>query len=243
MNEQEWFETWFDSPYYHLLYKNRDDDEAAMFISNLIDHLKPSKDQLFLDLACGKGRHSIYLNELGYRVEGLDYSENNIKIAKASENERLHFYRHDMRLPLPKSDYDYILNLFTSFGYFETDNEHLQCLKQIFNGLNDEGTFVLDFLNVEFVRSHLQEKQELDREGIVFHITKEIAEGKIIKTIRFTENGRAHEYKELVRAFTLDELRSLLSEAGFMIKDIFGDYQLNSFNQKTSERLIIVAGV
>jgi SAM-dependent methyltransferase len=120
----EWFGTWFDSEYYHLLYKDRDYTEAEAFVAKLAAYLEPPKDALIHDLACGKGRHSIYLNKLGYHVEGSDYSANSIKHAKQHENDTLKFYVHDMRLPMPRK-YDYILNLFTSFGYFNTEAEHL----------------------------------------------------------------------------------------------------------------------
>ena len=77
-----------------------------------------------LDLACGKGRHSIYLNKLGYNVIGADLSKNSIQFAKEFENNRLHFVEHDMRNPLEKK-YNAILNLFTSFGFFENDAEDI----------------------------------------------------------------------------------------------------------------------
>ncbi|MDC1395816.1 methyltransferase domain-containing protein, partial [Bacteroidia bacterium] len=113
----KWFETWFDSEYYHLLYKDRDYTEAEAFVEKLVTYLNPGKDALIYDLACGKGRHSIHLNKLGLNVEGSDYSTNSINYAKKSENSRLHFYEQDMRDAMPKQ-YNYILNLFTSFGYF-----------------------------------------------------------------------------------------------------------------------------
>ena len=111
----EWFGTWFDSEYYHLLYKDRDFTEAEAFVNKLVDYMQPTPEALIHDLACGKGRHSIHLNKLGLNVEGSDYSANSIKHAKEFENERLHFFEHDMRLAMPKK-YDYVLNLFTSFG-------------------------------------------------------------------------------------------------------------------------------
>jgi SAM-dependent methyltransferase len=121
----EWFGTWFDSDYYHLLYKDRDYTEAENFVEKLAIHLKPNTADLILDLACGKGRHSIHLNALGFDVEGSDYSTNSIKYAKQFENKRLKFYEHDMRLSFPRK-YDFILNLFTSFGYFDTETEHIK---------------------------------------------------------------------------------------------------------------------
>ena len=92
----EWFKTWFDSEYYHLLYKDRDQTEAENFVKKIYQYLSPSINQTMLDLACGKGRHSIHLNKMGALVEGCDYSENSIRHAKQFENDRLQFFTHDM---------------------------------------------------------------------------------------------------------------------------------------------------
>src|SRR5436853_6516213 len=63
--KREWFESWFDSPYYHVLYKERDDLEARSFLDSLIGYLNPAPGSTILDVACGKGRHSLYLNQKG----------------------------------------------------------------------------------------------------------------------------------------------------------------------------------
>lgn len=105
MSEQKkaWYASWFDTPYYHILYKDRDYDEAQLFIDNLTHYLNIAEDATILDVACGKGRHAIYLNSLGYDVVGTDLSSNSIEEAKAFENEKLHFEVHDMREPLAKN--------------------------------------------------------------------------------------------------------------------------------------------
>ena len=113
--QQHWFKDWFNSSYYHQLYFNRDDREAEAFINKLIDHLQPSGDAKMLDVACGKGRHAMQLAEKGFDVTGIDLSEESIEEALRSENDRLHFYRHDMRHPFWINYYDYTFNFFTSF--------------------------------------------------------------------------------------------------------------------------------
>ena len=120
----DWFSDWFDSKYYHILYTDRDNTEAEHFISNILDFLKPGKDQHILDLACGKGRHSKLLNDLGYRVTGVDLSENSIMQAKQFSNDRLIFDTHDMRDVYAENEFDFVLNLFTSFGYFNSSQEN-----------------------------------------------------------------------------------------------------------------------
>ena len=99
MEDNPWFKDWFNSPYYHLLYFNRDEKEAANFIDKLINYLNPPKGSFMLDVACGKGRHSIHLEEKGFDVTGIDLSEDSIEEALRFQTDTLHFYRHDMRLP------------------------------------------------------------------------------------------------------------------------------------------------
>ena len=99
----EWVGEWFGSPYYHILYKNRDSNEARLFLDKLIDYLGIKKEDKILDLACGKGRHAVYLNEKGLDVTGFDICQENIRKAKDHENDRLHFHVHDMDTLYPRN--------------------------------------------------------------------------------------------------------------------------------------------
>ncbi|MFT6112264.1 MAG: SAM-dependent methyltransferase [Bacteroidia bacterium] len=236
----EWFGTWFDSEYYHTLYKDRDYTEAEAFVQKLAEYLIPKADDLILDLACGKGRHSIHLNKMGYTLEGCDYSANSIKKAKESENEKLHFYEHDMRDTLPKQ-YDYVLNLFTSFGYFKTQEEHLSTLTHLYEGLKENGTLVIDYMNVDYVLQNLVSKETLMIDGIEFYIKRELSDGKIIKHIAFEVEDGWHYHKEKVSALRLDDFTKWLELVGFTLKETFGNYDLQKFDSKTSPRLILVA--
>ena len=235
----EWFKTWFDSEYYHLLYKDRDQTEAVNFVKKIYQYLSPSPNQTMLDLACGKGRHSIHLNKMGALVEGCDYSENSIRHAKQFENDRLQFFFHDMRNKLPKS-YDYIFNLFTSFGYFETLDEHQTTLRHIYNGLNEKGLFIFDFMNTEYVLNHLVAEETIQKESVYFHIKRELIDGIITKNISFEANGNLHEYHEEVRALHPDILIDMMKSCGFSVQEKFGNYQLAPFDLHTSNRFILV---
>lgn len=235
----EWFKTWFDSDYYHLLYKDRDHTEAEKFINNIYQYLNPNPNDTVLDLACGKGRHSIYLNRMGAAVEGCDYSENSINYAKQFENDRLRFYTHDMRNRLPKT-YDYIFNLFTSFGYFESIEEHQMTLQNIFNGLNDKGLFIFDFMNTVHVLEHLVANEEVQKGSVSFNIKRELIEGFITKYISFEINGNKHKYKEEVRALHPDELIKMMENCGFSVQEKFGNYQLAPFDLQKSKRFILI---
>lgn len=237
----EWYEDWFDSSYYSILYKNRDDSEARMFIDNLLDKLRPPAEARILDLACGRGRFARHLAEKGYEVTGLDLSENSILQARQYESERLSFFTHDMRLPFRINYFDYIFNFFTSFGYFATDREHLRTLKSVRSGLRDNGVFVLDFFNARYVRKRLPAVEEKELEGIRFHISKKEEGGFVTKSIQFEDKGRHYHFKERVRLYECDEIESLFEDAGLNIVDCYGDYGLSTFDVEASPRLILVA--
>ncbi|REE81939.1 methyltransferase family protein [Lutibacter oceani] len=236
---KEWFASWFDTSYYHILYKHRDDTEAHEFIQNLVSFLKIKKNHTLLDLACGKGRHSIYLNKLGYNVVGADLSKNSIKLAKEFENSTLKFVEHDMRNPF-KTKFDVILNLFTSFGFFEDDNEDINVLKNIKKGLNANGIAVIDFMNAKKVILDLVPEEIQIIEGITFKISRYVNNGFIVKEINFDADGEHHTFFEKVKSLDLPKINLYLNSVGFKIKHTFGNYQLDSFNEKTSDRLILV---
>lgn len=240
MKETDWFTSWFNTPYYHILYKDRNDIDAQVFMRNITSFLKLSKGSHIADIPCGKGRHSVYLNSLGYNVVGGDLSENSIAYAKQFENDALRFVVKDMREPL-KNTYDAIFNLFTSFGYVEDDNEDILILKNLKTGLKKEGVFVMDFLNVEKVKSTIIANEVKIVDGIVFGIQRTIVNGFIQKQISFEADGESHQYTEHVKYINLEKMMSYFTEAGLKIHHIFGDYDLNPFDVTTSDRLILVA--
>lgn len=238
--QQDWFFSWFDTPYYHILYKDRNDDEAQLFMRKITSFLKLNKNTHILDLPCGKGRHAIFLSSLGYAVTGGDLSKNSIQYAKRFETKNLKFKIKDMRQPF-QNTYDAIFNLFTSFGYFDTDNEDIQVLKNMKNGLNSGGFLVLDFLNVELVKKNLVPHEVKTIDGIRFSIKKEIKNGFILKHIEFEDKGKSYSFIEKVKYIDFNKFKDYFFESGFEIQHIFGDYCLSNFETNSSERLILVA--
>lgn len=237
----QWFENWFDSPYYHILYKHRNFKEAESFIDNLIQLLRPKINSHFLDLACGKGRHSIYLNKKGYHVTGIDLSPESIAHASQFQNGSLQFYVHDMRKPFRINYFDYVLNLFTSFGYFENERDDIATIDAVYKALKPNGIFVLDFLNVHKTISGLipEEIQEVD--GITFKINKSIENNFIVKHICFSDQGNNYHFQECVKMLTLDDFEKYFAAKKLKILHLRGNYQLEEFNEKASDRLIIIA--
>ena len=139
-----WYASWFNSPYYHVLYKDRDDHEAANFMRKLTLHLNLFSDAKILDLACGKGRHSRFLATLGYDITGVDLSVESIKYAQQYSKENLSFKVHDMCIPFKENTFDAVFNLFTSFGYFENEEDNLRTIKAIKQNLTSKGLAVID---------------------------------------------------------------------------------------------------
>ncbi|PWS26643.1 SAM-dependent methyltransferase [Pedobacter yonginense] len=238
--QRKWFQYWFNSPYYHILYQQRNDAEAEFFIDKLTDFLHPSTDSKMLDIACGKGRHSIYLNKKGFDVTGIDLSEQSIKYAKAFENEKLHFLVHDMRRLFYINYFDIALNLFTSFGYFDTEKDHVNALKTFRKCLKADGILVVDYFNTEKIVRNLNSCETKSLDGITFNITKNVSEGKIIKKINFEDKKKIYNFEERVQAFSLEDFTRMITKAGMVIQNTFGSYSLDNFDESNSDRLILI---
>ncbi|MEX2485534.1 MAG: class I SAM-dependent methyltransferase [Brumimicrobium sp.] len=237
----DWFESWFDTSYYHILYKHRDFKEAEKFISNLLDYLNLPENANCLDLACGKGRHSLFLNKHGLNVTGVDLSKNSIENAKLLEKKGLKFDVHDMRKVYKENEYDVVFNLFTSFGYFDTNEDNLKVLNSVFKMLKQNGLLIIDFMNVYNVVKKLVKSEQKEVDGIKFNIERNFDGSHIHKVIRFKDKSKDFEYIERVQALYFSDFKELLIKSGFLIKDVFGDFSLGKFDKENSKRLIIIA--
>lgn len=241
MSKKDWFDEWFDTVYYHILYKNRDYREAGVFLDNVIKHLSIEANSTILDLACGKGRHSIYLNNKGFDVTGVDLSEQSITAAKTNENEKLQFHIHDMRNVFKSNSFDYVFNLFTSFGYFDTIEENLSVIDATMQSLKPKGKLLLDFLNPYVVVNNLvsEEKKEID--NIKFNITRTFTDDNyIIKNISVDDHGQHFDYMEKVKAIRRTDFLNYFEENNIKLIDVFGDYQLSPYTKEESDRLIFI---
>lgn len=234
----EWFGEWFSSPYYHILYKNRDLEEAKPFLDHLIDFLDLRENDRILDMGCGRGRHAIYLNQKGFNVTGIDLSVENIHEARLFQNEKLHFFIHDMRYPFRKSSFTHIFNFFTTFGYFDTILENKQVIHAAFEGLVPGGKLLLDFLNPCTVVDQLAPEEVKEIGGITFHITKKVNEEMIVKEIAFADHGEEFHFYEKVKAIQKTEFLEYFADAGFELLQTFGDYELSPYEAEKSDRMI-----
>lgn len=243
MTATTWFKDWFNSSYYHQLYFKRDEAEAAAFINKLIEHLTPQPGADMLDVACGKGRHSILLADQGFAVTGIDLSEDSIMEAKQHEKKNLEFFVHDMRLPFRINYFDYAFNFFTSFGYFKTRREHDNAIRTIAQSLKPGGTFVLDYLNVHYAEDHLAHKSEKEIDGVNYYITKWFDEEHFYKKIVVEDENLEEplEYTEKVAKFSLGDFTEMFAYQGLQIQEVFGDYSFNGYDVKNSPRMVMIA--
>lgn len=238
-NKSEWYLDWFNSPFYHLLYKERDSSEATYFMNNLINKLQIDKNSSILDLACGRGRYSLYLSNIGHKVTGIDISKENISEAKKNESDKLNYILHDMRYPLNQK-FDLILNLFTSFGYYEKDAENLSVIKSIKSNLETDGQAVIDFFNIDYILDNLVEKEEKNIDKTKFIINRYLENDLLVKDISILLNNKSYKFQEKVKAYRMDDFLAMFKNCNLKLKEIYGDYKLNSFNKNSSNRLIMV---
>lgn len=240
--KKEWFENWFDSPYYHLLYKNRSQEEATDFVNKLIDKLELKKGDTLLDLACGKGRHAFTFSKHGLDVTGVDLSNESIIYAKQFEQENLHFYVHDMRKIFRVRYFQFVCNLFTSFGYFKRPHDHILAARSIEQGLKKDGKFLIDFVNqnhaVNNILSNPSERKEINH--VVFQIERTFRNNQFIKKIFVQDGEKNIEFEECVNSFTISDLKKLFEQVGLTFLKAFGDYQLNEYDEQKSPRMILL---
>ncbi len=240
MQKKEWFAEWFDTPYYHILYKSRDNHEARVFIKSLVGLLQLPEASSVLDLACGKGRHSITLNEFGYKVLGVDLSAQSIAHANQFSNSSLSFAVQDMREPIQSKRFDAVFNLFTSFGYFSSKHENEKVCQAIAQMLNAGGKLVIDFMNSQKVIQNLVPSELKKVQDIEFDIKRIYSGTHIIKQISFQDKGQKFEFQEQVQAIDLSMFKELLAPY-FTIDSVFGSFELNEYIASESDRLIIIA--
>ncbi len=244
MRTKGWFSDWFNSSYYHALYQHRDDTEALQFIHNLIAFLKPKPHATMLDIACGKGRHSKALFDAGFDVTGIDLSPASIDAASTMKTNGLTFSCHDMRETFKANYFDYAFNFFTSFGYFDTHQEHQLAISAMAANLKEEGTLVIDYLNVGVVEENSDNEAVTQIDTLVFYTKKWQDDLFLFKEIRVVDavsNAVLGVFEERVRKYGLHDFTLFMQKAGLAVTATFGDYQLGPYNMERSDRLIMVA--
>ncbi len=235
---KEWFANWFDTSFYHILYSNRNDDEAENFISNLFKHLHIPNGAKILDVACGKGRHAKSMHALGMNVTGIDLSCNSISTANEMATTGLRFDVWDMRKPFKENNFDVVTNLFSSFGYFEDPADDDLAIHSMQAVLEKNGLFIFDYMNPEFIIKSLKAREIVSRGELQFHIQRKVENGFIHKQINFLHEGVEHEYTEQLKVIKFEQFQKLFISIGFEVVETFGNYDLRPFAFGSSPRQI-----
>lgn len=243
VSQQPWYKEWFNSPFYHKLYLERDEQEAQSFIHKLITHLSPPHGSRMLDVGCGRGRHSKILAALGFEVTGIDLAPDSIEYAKQFETSRLEFYQHDMRLPFWINYFDCAFNFFTSFGYFRTRREHDDAIRTISGSLKPGGVFLIDYLNVHYAEEHLVPNEIKKINTTTYEIRRWHDDYHFYKKINITDPSLSQPlaFTEIVAKLNLGDFTDMLSYQSLQVQEVFGDYHLSPYDVLKTPRLLIIA--
>ena len=239
----EWFKHWFNSKEYLKVYKHRDEKEALELVGLVLNNISIAENGTVLDLASGFGRHAILFSKRGFNVTAVDLSDSLLSIAKNNavvEGVNINFVHSDIRQFNPAFKYDLIVNLFTSIGYFEKDEENYFILRKVYDLLAENGFFVLDYFNKNFVVKNLvaETVEEIDDGKIT---QNRFIEGeRIVKEITIDRRGKVNKFHESVRMFSSEELLNMLQKLGFKQIKTFGDFNGKPFELETSPRIIII---
>ena len=240
----EWFEDWFSTEEYLYVYRHRNNDDAVDLFNLILKNIEIEPGAKVLDLACGAGRHSILFAKNGYDVTSVDLSENLLNVARKSAEElmlNINIIKSDLRLLNLADRFQLIINLFTSFGYFEQDFENEKIIKIVEQQLNENAYFVLDFFNVVHLKKNLIPISYDKIEEAIIRQERTFDQGRIVKKITVIKKNSERSYFESVRAYSKSELSSMILKNGLKIIKIFGDYSGNAFDEDNSSRIIIIA--
>jgi len=246
----QWYEESFGREYLEL-YAHRDAAEARADIEAIVRLIDPPRDEPLLDLCCGACRHLLILRDMGFsKLVGLDLSEELLEVAaqalgdgEDATGECVSLVCSDMRA-IPYEDYfATVLSLFTSFGYFEEDEENQAVFEAVFRALKPGGTFLIDYMNRDHVIAHLVERDERLLPGRRVQHVRCLTEGcrRVEKTTTvIAEGGTQRTFHESVRLYAAQEVEEMLRAAGFVRIRRYGSLSGQAFSPE-SRRLILVA--
>ena len=252
--KKDWYKKWFNTGDYLDLYKHRDSADAAGIAGLVKDKVKLPKGSNILDVACGNGRHSRIFAKEGYNVLGIDLSpflinEAKKELKKSSDQlkDRMSFEIRDMRNLRYKKRFDLVINLFSSFGYFEDDKDNLKVIKGISASLKQGGYFFFDYLNPDALRKNLVPFDISIRNHNVILQVRTIKGNSVYKDIAIVKNSKTSRtpvvssFNEMIKLYGLKDFKVFFARYGLKILKTFGDYSGSRFNSAKSERLIILA--
>ena len=239
-----WYKDWFNSENYLKVYSHRNQAEAERLVELITKNINFKPNSAMLDMACGSGRHAIAFAKMGFDVTAVDLSQRLISEAKKNAVQtgvKIDFVLSDILEYETSKEFDLVINLFTSIGYFENDDENYAVMEKAFNLLKQGGYFILDYFNKDFLLKNLIPTSVFSENGLKITQNRSIEETRVVKKITIENEGHIEEFYESVRLYSYDDIVSYIKKAGFTISKQYGDYFGRNYESETSPRLIIFA--
>lgn len=237
----EWYKEWFESDLYTSLYSHRNDEDAKQLVNLILEYSRIKSGNVF-DCPCGNGRHSIHFAKLGFSVTSMDLSKNLLDIflkKLKEENLVIQIIRGNILFIPVKMKFDLILNLFTSFGYFNSDTENFSFFQQCKVLLKENAVLVFDYFNSDSIRKNLIPEEEKRINNADLIISRKIVDDFVEKKIKIIKGLQERVYFEKVKLYDIDFITNQLNKLGYKIEQIFGSYSGEKYDRTSSERLIL----
>ena len=239
----EWFRDWFASSDYLDVYLHRNNEDAKKLLNLIVSIVPLQKCSAILDAACGAGRHSMILASKGHKVTAFDLSKTLLRYAKEKSEQSnldINFFVSDIRNVALKTEFDLIINLFTSFGYFDSDEENFSFIKDSMSLLKPKSYFVFDYFNETYLKENLVPYSERKIDGKKIFEKRYFKNNRIIKEITIDDNGRVSHFCESVRLYSSEDILQRFTKLGYKIYRLYGDYEGKEFSPYNAERLVAV---
>lgn len=239
-----WFKDWFSDEIYLKLYSKRNEVEAEESITAIQKFVPLFQHDKVLDLACGAGRHAICLAKRGIDVTAVDLSDTLLLTAKTDailQNVDIKFIKADMREINFENEFKVVCQIFTSFGYFENNEDNKKVVEKVRKALKPSGYYVLDIMNKNFIEKNIVPETIRTVENYEVIERRSIENNYVVKKIFINSETETKEYEERVRLFSYTEIKDLLQDCSMTPIKFIGDYKGSEFDENESERMIVIS--
>ena len=224
----EWWQRLFETPLYFELYEAEDTKKAVREVSQAVALLGLTPPARILDVPCGYGRHAVECARRGFAVTGVDAAETQLNRGREKARAAgvsIDFRLQDARALNFETEFDAALNLFLSFGYFETDDEHVAMLAGIARALRAGGRFLMEFWNREYEIRYF-DRYQVERSGDIVEVEEwefDHRRGRLNWTnTAFFPDGRRESWWHSIRAYSVAEMVTLFERAGLRVDAVYG---------------------
>lgn len=241
-----WYEEFYGRDYVQALVPSltNSEQEANFAVQTL--GMKPG-DRV-LDLCCGQGRHAVLLVAKGIAVTGQDQSADYLEDARRASDAlglELPLVHSDMRDIPFENKFDFVINMFTSFGYFDTEQDDQRVLVEIEKALKPGGRVLVDLLNRDWVIANNEPSdRRVNDDGtvVIEHRNLNLETNRNEVTFTFIDpDGTSREaFGHRIRLYTLDEVTAMMRKAGLEFEQAFGGFDSEPHTPGT-RRMIVVA--